>query len=168
MSTLEARIQHLEDVEAIRRLKHFNYCHCVDRSVAGDKAALEHTLSRLADNVVADFTGAPLMEGKEAVAAFLTHGVPMALTWSQHRVMNEVIDIDGDTARASWYLACPVLFREGGSMGISGPGFIEGRYEEEFARINGQWMWTRIRTLLDVQNTFEKSWSEAKFLFANR
>jgi hypothetical protein len=61
MSDLETRIQHLEDREAIRRLKHYYYCHCVDLAVAGDANAIKETISRFADDMVADFTGLPLM-----------------------------------------------------------------------------------------------------------
>ena len=38
MSDGAKRLRKLEDLEAIRRLKHYNYCHCVDRAVAGDTA----------------------------------------------------------------------------------------------------------------------------------
>lgn len=137
MSDLETRIQHLEDREAIRRLKHYYYCHCVDLAVAGDANAIKETISRFADDMVADFTGLPLMEGKEVVSAFYSQGVPGFLSWCQHRVMNEVIDIDGDTAKATWYIDCPADFRPGNPIGIDGSGIIGGRYEEEYARIDG-------------------------------
>ena len=65
-----ARLRQLEDIEAIRRLKHFNYCHCVDRAVAGDAAAIKETLSRFSEDIVADFTGFPLAEGREQVDDF--------------------------------------------------------------------------------------------------
>lgn len=168
MSDLEKRIQHLEDLEAIRRLKHYYYCHCVDRSVAGDASAIEETISRFSDDIVADFSGLPLAEGKEAVAVFYAQGVPSFLSWCQHRVMNEVIDIDGDTAAASWYIDCPVDFREGNPTGIVGSGFIAGRYQEEFARVDGVWMWKKIVALLDVQRSFQQNWNGAKQLFKNR
>ena len=70
MTDMQARIQYLEDLEAIRRLKHYYYCHCVDRTVAGDEQAIEETISRFTEDIVADFTGLPLTEGKEAVAIF--------------------------------------------------------------------------------------------------
>lgn len=168
MSDLEKRIQHLEDLEAIRHLKHYYYSHCVDRAVAGEAEAMQETVSRFADDMVADFSGLPLAEGKEAVAAFYTQGVPSFLSWCQHRVMNEVIDVDGDTAKATWYIDCPGTFRAGNPLGIDGSGFIAGRYEEEYRRVNGVWMWTKITALLDVQKSFNENWNTAEQLFKNR
>ena len=45
MSDLEKRIQHLEDLEAIRRLKHYYYCHCVDRAVGLLRGAMKRNIS---------------------------------------------------------------------------------------------------------------------------
>tara|TARA_B100000446_G_scaffold74809_2_gene70631 strand:+ start:17016 stop:17528 length:513 start_codon:yes stop_codon:yes gene_type:complete len=170
VSSLEKRIQHLEDLEAIRRLKHYYYCLCVDASVAGDLDKREETLSRFSDDIIADFTGFPVAEGKAAVAAFYAQGVPGMLSWCQHRVMNEVIDIDGDSAKAVWYIDCPATFREGNPLSIAagGTGFIGGRYEEEYVRENGLWKWTKITALLDVMQPFDSNWQGAERVNKNR
>jgi SnoaL-like domain len=168
MTDLETRIRQLEDLEAIRRLKHYYYCHCVDRTVAGDTQAAAETVSRFADDIVADFTGLPPLDGKEAVSEFYAQGVPAFLSWCQHRVMNEVIDIDGDVATADWYVDCPAVFREGNPSGIVGSGFIAGRYHEVYARVDGIWMWQRITALLDVQAAADDHWVEASFVRVNR
>jgi hypothetical protein len=168
MTDLETRIQRLEDLEEIRRLKHYYYCHCVDRAVAGDASASEETISRFADNIVADFTGQPLAEGKEVVAAFYAQAVPAFLSWCQHRVMNEVIDIDGDTATAMWYIDCPATFRQGNPAGLEGSGFIAGRYAEEYIREDGVWKWSKITALLDVQKSFSDNWNSAQQISSNR
>ncbi|WNC74185.1 nuclear transport factor 2 family protein [Thalassotalea psychrophila] len=168
MSTLENRIKHLEDLEAIRHLKHYYYCHCVDRAVDGDSEAINETISRFTDNIVADFTGMPLTEGKEAVGAFYAQGVPGFLSWCQHRVSNEVINIDGDRATASWYIDCPATFKAGNPVGIEGSGYIAGQYKEQYVKENGIWKWARITALLDVQSSFEQNWQSAKQITTNR
>lgn len=168
MTDLEQRIRYLEDLEAIRQLKHYHYCQCVDRAVAGDASASDETISRFADNIVADFTGFPLTEGKSAVAAFYSQGVPSFLSWSQHRVANEVIQIDGDVSRATWYIDCPATFKDGNPVGITGSGFIAGRYDEEYIREDGVWKWTKIVALLDVMTDFGCNWSEAVRVTNNR
>ena len=168
MTNLETRIQQLEDLEAIRRLKHYYYCHCVDRTVAGEIAAIDETISRFADDIVADFTGLPLAVGKEAVAEFYARGVPAFLSWCQHRVMNDVIDIAGDTATATWYCDVPCTFREGNPTGVVGSGFINGRYQEEYRREDGVWKWQRITALLDTQRSFEDNWTDASQVVSNR
>ena len=168
MSDLETRISYFEDLEAIRRLKHYHYCHCVDRAVAGDSAAIEEMLSRCADDIVADFTGFPLAEGREAVTAFYAQGVPSMLSYSQHYVFNEVIDIQGDQAFGRWYLQCPVIFTDQSPLGQAAPGLIAGRYEEEYVRVQGVWKWRRIVALLDVMSPNDKLWADATLMLANR
>ncbi len=167
MTDLEQRLQQQEDLEAIRRLKHYNYCHCVDRAVAGEAAAIEETVSRFTDDVVADFTGFPLAEGREAVTAFYAQGVPAILSYSQHHVFNEVIDVDGDRATGRWYVHCPVVFTEASPVGQVAPGLVMGRYQEEYVREDAVWKWRRIVALLDVVAPGETPWVGASQLFNN-
>ena len=167
MTDLEQRLQQQEDLEAIRRLKHYNYCHCVDRAVAGEAAAIEETVSRFTDDVVADFTGFPLAEGREAVTAFYAQGVPAILSYSQHHVFNEVIDVDGDRATGRWYVHCPVVFTEASPLGQVAPGLVMGRYQEEYVREDAVWKWRRIVALLDVVAPGETPWIGASQLFNN-
>jgi len=162
------RLRQLEDLEAIRRLKHFNYCHCVDRAVGGDAAAIKETLSRFSEDIVADFTGFPIAEGREQVDDFYARGVPSMLSYSQHYVFNEVIDVNGDTATGLWYVNCPVVFTETSPLGREAPGLIAGRYEEEYVREDGVWKWRRIVALLDVVGPADEFWANTSMLRSNR
>ncbi len=168
MTDLASRLERLEHIEALRRLKHYTYCRCVDRLVAGDVSARKEISAHLANGVAADFTGFDLFEGKAAVEDFLFRHVPSVLSYSQHRVMNEVIDIDGNTAHGLWYLDCPVVFRAGNGLDIEGSALIAGRYEEDYVCENGVWKWRRITALLDTVQDFEKNWSAAVQLERNR
>ena len=170
MSDLEARIKILEDREEIRRLKHYYYCTCVDRGVGlGDQDALAELVSRLSDDVVCDFTEFPLAVGKKAATEFFAVGVPAFVSWCQHRVMNEVISINGDTATGEWYVDCNAVLRTGHPLGKSaGSTLIVGRYEEQYAREGGVWRWKRITAFLDVHNSFGDNWSKARFVDVNR
>ena len=168
MSELEKRIRYIEDLEAIRRLKHFNYCHCVDRTVAGDSAAIKETLGRFSEDIVADFTGFPLAEGLEAVTEFYVSTVPSILSYSQHYVFNEVIDIKGDHATGLWYVNCPVVFTESSPLGSVGPGVVAGRYEEEYVLEDGVWKWRRIVALLDIVKPADAFWEGAELIRENR
>lgn len=161
MSDLAARIDYLEQLEAIRRLKHSTYCDGIDRLVAGDKSGKAAISAHLTEQVVIDFSGRDLLEGKAAAEMFLFEGVPATLSYSQHRVMNDVIDIDGNTATALWYLDCPAVFRPGNVRGIEGSAIILGRYEEQYVRENGVWKWRRITALLDAIQPFKHNWSTA-------
>ena len=165
---LTAEVVELLQREAIRRLKHFNYCDCVDRMVAGEPSAADQLVERFTDDIVADFTGFPVAEGKADVVDFYTRVVPSILSWCQHRVMNEVIDINGDTATATWYVDVPSMFKAGNVTGVEGSGFIAGRYQEHYVYQDGQWKWTKIVALLDVFNDMDSHWRNASYVFANR
>ena len=168
MDDLKERQERLEDLEAIRRLKHYYYCHCIDRTLSGEKSAIEETISRFTDDIVADFTGFPLAEGREQVVDFYARAVPEILSYSQHQVFNEVIDINGDSAKGLWYLNCPVIFTEASALGRVSPGLIVGRYQEEYLKEDGIWKWRRIVAHLDVMGPTEELWNGAKLVRSNR
>jgi hypothetical protein len=169
MSDLAARIRRLEDIEEIRRLKHYYYARCVDRMVClNDEAAIAETVSRFADDIVIDFTGVPVLHGKTAAAKFYREDVPRSLSWCQHRVMNEIIEVDGDIARGEWYFDCPACFRRGGGSGFSGAGLVAGRYKEEYVRQDGVWKWKRIEAQIDVVRRMRNAYKHAKFVARNR
>lgn len=165
---LERQLKLIEDREAIRELKHHNYCHCVDRAVGGDSAAMDELLSHFTQDILADFTGFPLMKGYANVSPFFANQVPALLSYSQHRVMNDIIKIDGDTATGRWYVDCPVVFRPDNAIGKTGPGFIGGRYEETYRRENGIWKFSRVTALLDVLTEFKGGWPDTTQVFRNR
>ena len=168
MSSAEQRIQRLEDLESIRHLKHYYFCHCVDEGIAGDEQAAEKIASRLTDDVVLDFTRMPLFEGKQAVLEFLAGVVPDVISWAQHRVVNDVIEVDGDRASGVWYVDCPVVYREGKLPGLEGNCLVAGRYEEEHRRVDGVWKFSRIVALVDVQSSSEVNWRDAEWRRSNR
>ncbi len=168
MSDLTARLDHLEQVAAIRRLKHSVYCDGIDRLVAGDSSARAALSTHLADDIVADWSGRELMTGKAAVEAFFFEEVPATLSFSQHRVLNEVIDIDGDVATTSWYLDCPAVFRPGNVRKLEGSALLLGRYREELVREHGIWKWRRITALLDVVQMLGHDWSAVVRRVGNR
>jgi hypothetical protein len=89
------------------------------------------------------------------------------LSYSQHHVCNEVIDIDGDRATGSWYVHCPVNFTETSPAAKVAPGLLMGRYEEDHVREDGVWKWRRIVALLDAVAPGECPWSGARQLFCN-
>lgn len=161
-------LQTLADREAIRELKHYYYCYCADRGIAGDAAAMEELIGRLAPDVTTDFSGFPLGENFAAVSAFYRDFVPQLLSYSQHRVCNDVITVDGDRARGLWYFECPVVFRPGNSLNMSGAGLIVGRYEEEYVRHEGVWKWKKITALFDTFKACDAPWADAQLTRSNK
>lgn len=167
MNDLEKRVAYQEDIQAIRHLKHHYYCHCVDRAVAGEAAAIQQTVGKFTADIVADFTGFPLFDGLEAVTAFYAESVPAILSYSQHQVCNDVIEVDGNRASGRWYVNCLANFRTESPFGQEGSGLIAGRYEEEYERTPDGWKWRKITALLDVFAQGDSLWAGASQLFNN-
>ncbi|MCX7169298.1 MAG: nuclear transport factor 2 family protein [Proteobacteria bacterium] len=160
-SDIESRLKHLEDVEALRRMKHETYCGLIDKGVSTSRRELIlPLLDRFTEDIVADFSGVGVFHGA-AAARFFTQTVPDWLSWSQHRVSNEVIDVQGDVAHSSWYLFVPVISTEQGLLGKKGRVILIGRYLEEYMRQDGMWKWRKIRAEFDVLTSADQGWSEA-------
>lgn len=168
MQDIEQRLLYIEQREAIRHLKHHVYCLCIDKIVSGDREPQSKVSEHLTDDIIADFSGFPLMRGRAEVEEFLFKHVPSVLSYSQHRVTNDVITLHSNTASAIWYLDCPVVFRANNALNILGSGIISGRYEEEYVFKNNIWKWSKITALLDTVESFDKNWTQARQRKNNR
>ena len=168
MREIEERIRSLEQKDAIRHLKHHTYCLCIDKIISGDREPQKQVSAHLTDDVIADFSGFPIMHGRNEVETFLFEHVPSVLAYSQHRVTNEVIALHSNKASAVWYLDCPVVFQPENQLEIIGSGIISGRYEEEYIFENNLWKWSKITALLDTVESFDINWARARQRKTNR
>jgi len=132
---LEARIQRLEDMEAIRQLKH-EYAAAADAMM---KSPSDATVSRVASLFSADASGdyGPLgtCEGHAGLHAFFHKLTDMA-NWSIHSLSNPVTKVEGDRATGRWYVQVTVNM-----VGGETPGMQQtlGHYEDEFVRTPEGW-----------------------------
>ena len=86
------RLDHVEAVLAIQKLKH-TYWHYNDTGLRGDEIAQLFTEDGVWSNAELGH-----YEGREAIRTFF-NGASEAIPLCAHVGMNEIIDIDGDTAR---------------------------------------------------------------------
>lgn len=134
--TIEARLQRLEDVEAIRRLLR-DIARGTDRF---DGALL--TAAIYADAVL-DMGGASPMSGAAFAAALKPPAAPRF--GRMHIVTNERIDVDGDSAASETYiLSCQDVLVDG----VRKTRLRAGRYLDRFERRGGAWRLSA-RTLVD-------------------
>jgi len=149
LNDLDARLQKLEDIEEIRRLK-FKYCGLVDAGFLADELAALFT-----DDGVWE-AGEPWgnFEGKKAIADFF-RGQQPAVSFSVHALSNGEIDVDGDTAKARWRTLVPATFN-----------MEEGRvahwmfcdYTDEYRRVDGRWLFSRIKADVTRTATYADGW----------
>jgi len=103
---LGKRIQQLEDIEEIKRLK-ARYCaFCGDHYDADGLAALS------SEDAVRDGGSLGRYDEVEEIRKFFC-GISAKLPFALRYVMNSLIEVDGDPAMDPWYLLEPCTFAKG-------------------------------------------------------
>jgi hypothetical protein len=149
-SELEKRIGILEDIEAIKRLK-ARYCAvCDDDHNPGEITKL------FAANGIWESADAGRNEGHDAIRR-LFEGFRDRISFSQHNVMNPIIEVNGDQAKASWYFMGPFTFRKGNRQY-----WLAARYEDDYVKINGEWKFKHLRAIGRMAAPYEKGWAKSE------
>jgi hypothetical protein len=151
-----ARLQILEDIESIRKLK-ASYCYLVDAAIAGDLGKWDEFMTRFVDDAWIDFEGFGRHEGKDAVGRFYRDLVGSSLSYSAHMVSNPLIEVDGSNARGSWYVHVPVTIRPRNEAA-----WLQGKYREEYLKVGGQWKWKSITTTFDFITPYDQGWVQTR------
>ena len=154
---LEARIDRLESLEAIRRLKH-SYCKACDNGY--DAAAIAALFWE--DGVWDAGPAFGRFVGPEAIAGFFAE-VSSQIVWARHLVTNEILDVEAgaDLASGEFQIIQPCTF-----AGDEGPraAWLIGRYTESYARRNGEWRYLSLRADIEFITPYELGWHKAKSL----
>ncbi|MGP1684133.1 MAG: nuclear transport factor 2 family protein, partial [Giesbergeria sp.] len=124
---LLSRVQYLEDIEAIRRLR--DQYHEYVNEDAGDRL---WELFAPEGSVV--YSGRPEVRGQDNIRQFFASFPVQA---ARQFVHSHVIQVDGDRGTGKSYLdGRPV--REGKSY------YVVGRFDDEYIRIDGRWLFQRV------------------------
>ena len=106
---LATRIQSIEDIEAIKKLKH-QYCHYCDANYDADGIAALYT-----EDAIWEGGGIGKFEGREAIRTFFK-GASKSFNFAIHNVMNPIINVQGDRATGEWKLLQPCTVDGRGGM----------------------------------------------------
>lgn len=146
---LEARIRKLEDFQDITNLQ-AQYSHYVDSG----------QMEKLIDLFSEDFSWEV---GFDKMVTF--NSKPELLKYvkqadegtvlMRHQVQSPVIKIDGDTAKATWY-----MFGPGTSKTPDGEegNWTQGIYNNEYVREDGEWKISLLHFKFDFRATFDDGW----------
>jgi SnoaL-like domain len=151
-SELAARVRRLEDIEALKQLKH-RYAAFCDQNYDPDGLAPLFT-----DNAIWDGGAMGRYEGREAIRTFFSEAdkvVPFAI----HHVTNPIIEVDGDRAAGRWYLWQPCIF--------SPPGealWMAGRYFDKYRREEGVWRFEHVQIELRMLSPYEAGWARLRMM----
>lgn len=149
---LEARIQALEDTEAIKRVK-AKYLYYMD-AVHQDPKQAPKVVALFAEDGGFEFPGVGAGKGTADVASFFSKVFPGKFTFTMHMVHSPLIEVAGDKATGEWYAQVSVTLREGNKAVWS-----NGKYEDEFVREDGEWKFKKIVWKSIVDAPYEQGWA---------
>ncbi len=154
LEELEARIQVLEDIEAIKKLK-ATYCRLCDAGL-NDERNLRELLSHFDENARVDFGlgEASIFEGQAGLETFLGKVVPGAVSLCMHMVHNPGIAVNGDTATGEWYYEAPTT-----DAASNRAQWMAGTYFEQYVRRDGAWKFASIRTEWKYISPYDEGWA---------
>ena len=154
-SDLERRVETLESVEAIKRLKH-QYCAYCDDGYDADGIAGQFAEDGIWDG--GDDFGR--YEGREAIHAHFTR-VSSQIVFAGHLVMNEIIDVDldNDSARGHWWIIMPAtIMMEGVKTAV----WLLGEYEDHYVRRDGTWLYQTLTVDIHFVKPHKDGWVDAE------
>ena len=154
MSDLERDIRTLMDLEAIRKLRAL-YAYHVDHFDTESWANL------FTEDGVFDIDTLGRFEGRDQIRSF------QLLPFAIHYLTNPIIDIapDGLTAEGKWLLLepCSLSLEEGQAPR---PLWGAARYEDSYAKVDGEWKFKEVKLLSIMWSPFEQGWEKARNIWA--
>ena len=151
LEKLESRVRDLEAAEEIRNLKATYAAACDDKYNPDAIAEL------FVEDAVWESDGLGKFEGREAIREFF-RGISSYFTFALHYGLNPKIEVAGDTARARWYLFMPCTVSDGGRAL-----WRAGIDDEEYVRVDGQWMFKHKKSTTIFNTPFEEGWAKTRF-----
>lgn len=149
LEALAARVQVLEDIEEIRRLK-YRYCYFNDRN------EIDQLMTVFARDCHVNMGLGRQATGKAEVEALFrkSHSI---IEFSSHMVANPIIDVDGDRATGVWYVLVPNT-RYGSAV------WTHARYDEEYVREDGRWKIKKEVIDMFFVTPYDKGWQKERVL----
>jgi hypothetical protein len=151
LEDLAKRIQNLEDLEAIKRLKATYAAACDDKY---NPKKMEGLFAKDAVWDGGKYFGR--YESRKAITDFFA-GISDNIVYALHYILMPNIRVDGNKAGGTWYLwMIATMKKQGGIWGA-------GVYQDKYVKIDGRWYFQE--TLLDVQafTKYEDGWHKKPF-----
>jgi ketosteroid isomerase-like protein len=152
MPTLEERVQRLEDIEDIRRLK-IRYAELCDAHYDDpDGLAALFTDDAVWDGG-SDFG---VYQGKQAIRAFFA-GVSKQITFALHYMIGHAIDIapSGHEASGTCYLWMPATLN-GRAV------WLAATYDNRYRKVGGQWLFSQVKVTVAFMTPYETGWVQER------
>ena len=156
LQQLAASVQRLEDIEAIKVLKH-KYGRAADPTMKADEMCALYV-----DDTVINIERFGRYEGLQAIRAFMEQN---AFAWMFHCMIPQIVEVDGDGKHGSvksylWELAT----MPGRNGGEDVPLWCAGAYDDEVVKVDGEWKFKAVNLRLEVLSPYDKGWVKQRFV----
>lgn len=151
LEEVEKRIQLLEDLEAIKKLK-VRYARVCD-----DGFDPEEMVKLFTENAVWEAKPLGRYEGREGIRKFAEEASKQ-FVFSVHYFVGPYIEIDGNKARGRWYTWCPATMA--GGKGVWASAVEDDKYE----KVNGEWLISELKVTVWFNTPYEEGWHKTRFL----
>ncbi len=149
LEELEKRVQVLEDLEEIKKLK-VRYAKCGDENYNPEKIGELFT-----EDAVWGGKAWGLFRGKKAIKEHFAE-VSKNIIFACHRIVAPDITVEGDRAYGTWYGMTTGILR-------NGKGFWSSvLYTDEYTKINGKWLLSSVRFSDFYRSPYEGGWAKEK------
>ena len=152
VAELQDRVRALEDANELRNLK-AEYAAACDDNYDPDRIA-----ALFVEDATWESQGLGRFEGREAIREFF-RGISSHFVFALHYSLNPSIEVNGDSARARWYLFMPCTIGESGQAM-----WRAGIDDEEYVRVGGKWMFKSKKSAPIFNTTYEKGWAKQPFV----
>ena len=149
LEELEKRVQALEDLEEIKKLK-VRYAKYIDENFNIEKLGELFT-----EDAEWGSEAWGLYRGKEAIKKYFA-SVPEQMIFSCHRIVAPDITVEGDRAHGTWY---------GMNTGIlrGGKGFWAScLYTDEYRKVDGRWLMSKVKLSYFYRSPYEGGWAKGR------
>jgi ketosteroid isomerase-like protein len=97
-----------------------------------------------------------LLVGREALRGLAREWMVERDETRVHTVSNPLVEIDGDTASGRWYYRAVTLAPDGSGHRE------QGRYDEEYRRVDGEWRIARLETTVTYDAPAAPGWADVE------
>ena len=164
ISSLEARIRMVEDIEEIKNLMaaytvYLDSLQRMDELLALFTEDAKFSVSSSGD-AGAEKALMGTFEGKEALRALFAQGASTAhYVYMAHHVTNPLIAVDGEKATGKWYLLSPFT-----ALTPQGPRAVweQGTYDNDYVKVDGKWKIKFMRFQFNFSTPYEDGWVKTR------
>ncbi len=151
LEKLAKRVQALEDLEEIKKLK-VRYAKYID-----DNFNIEKLGELFTEDAVWGSEEWGMFRGREVIKKYFA-GVPKHMVFSCHRIVAPDITVEGDQAHGTWY---------GMTTGIlsNGKGFWSScLYTDEYKKVAGKWLMSSVKLSYFYRSPYEGGWAKDRHM----